>query len=165
MIILIIGWMTSIVFEIQCRKWKNKHDEAVVMCTIKSRRKDEQIEKLENELKTYKDREKVIKFERIIMQPKEYECRFAMTKRFIYDNEEFKKICLREVARYLAEELEKDGTTYKVFFKKAPLLDTVDVKIKFRLLPYPEEATWNDILKEELRGDIYDKRRIPKTTT
>ena len=156
MIILILGWTTSIVVEIQCTKWHRKHDEAVDMWTIESRRKDKQLEKLEKELKTYKDNEHVIKIEKLIMQPRELECKFALHERFIEDTELFKKIITTEVARYMAEELNRDPYLCKIFHEKNAFTTQEHIKVRFRMLPYSEEVTWNDILKEELRGDIHD---------
>ena len=87
MIILIIGWLTAIAIEVQCSRWHNKHDEAVSMWTIETRRKDKQIEKLENELKTYKDMERVIKIEKVVVQPRELECKFMLHEQFVDDTD------------------------------------------------------------------------------
>lgn len=143
MIILIIGWMTAIAIELQCTRWHNKHDEAVSMWTIESRRKDKQIEKLENELKTYKDMERVIKVEQVVVQPRELECKFTMHESFIEDRATFKKIFISEVARYVAEELENDPHLYKLYFEKSVYNFSENIIAKLRLLPYPEEADWN----------------------
>ena len=50
----IIGWATSIVFEIQCQSWKRKHGEAITAWIIESNRKDKQILKLQEELENLK---------------------------------------------------------------------------------------------------------------
>ena len=149
LIILTIGWATAIVMEVQCNRWHNKHDEAVSMWTIESRRKDKQLEKLENELKTYKDMERVIKIEKVIMQPKELECKFMLHERFVDDTELFKKVITSEVARYMAEELEKDPYLCKIYHDRNDYAWREDIKVRFRLLPYAEGVVWEDILKEE----------------
>ena len=149
MIILIIGWMTAIAFEIQCRRWHNKHDEAVSAWTIESRRKDKQILKLQEELKTYKDMERVVKIERITMQPRELECKFMLHERFVDDAELFKKVITSEVARYMAEELNKDPYLCKVYHERNAYALEEQIKVRFRMLPYAEGVVWDDILKEE----------------
>lgn len=147
-IILAIGWLTAIAIEIQCSRWHNKHDEAVSAWTIESRRKDRQIEKLENELKTYKDMERTIKVEKVIMQPRELECKFMLHDRFIDDTELFKKVIVSEVARYVAEELEKDPHLCKIYHDRNTYYQE-DIKVRFRMLPYAEGVAWEDIFKEE----------------
>lgn len=49
-IYVIIGWATAIVIEIQCNRWKRKHDDAITAWTIESNHKDKQILKLQDEL-------------------------------------------------------------------------------------------------------------------
>ena len=140
LIVGIIGLGTAIMILRQSFYWKNKHDEAVSAWTIESRNKDKQIEKLENELKDYNDMERVVKIEKVTIQPKEYTCKFPVYSEYIDDTELFKKICLGEVSRYIAEELEKNPYMYKLYFEKNPVQMTETVTIRFRLLPYPEEA-------------------------
>ncbi len=149
MIILIIGWGTAIVIEIQCNRWHNKHDEAVSMWTIESRNKDKQILKLQEELKTYKGMERVIKVEKVIIQPRELECKFMLHERFIDDTELFKKVITSEVARYMAEELNKDPYLCKVYHDRNIIQCQEYIKVRFRMLPYAEGVVWDDIFKEE----------------
>lgn len=141
--ILIIGWIVAIIFEIQSKKWHNKHDEAVSSWTIESRRKDEHITSLQEELKCYKDMGRTIKVEKVMVQPRELECKFVMHESFIEDRETFKKIFISEVARYVAEELENDPYLYKLYFEKSVYNFSENLIVKLRLLPYPEEANWN----------------------
>lgn len=114
----------------------------------------EKLESLQNELKAYKDMERVIKIEQVHAEPREYTCKFSVHERFIDDTETFKKICISEVSRYMAEELEKDPMAYKVYFEKNAWTGTNTIKIKFRLLPYPEGTmSFEEIMdeKEEMR--------------
>ena len=53
-IYVVIGWLTAIVIEIQCNRWKRKHDEAITAWTIESNNKDKQILKLQKELENLK---------------------------------------------------------------------------------------------------------------
>ena len=161
MIILIIGWVTAIVFEFRCNRWHRKHDDAVSMRAIESWRKDKQIEKLENEIKTYKDMERVVKIEKVVVEPKEYTCKFPVNSEYIDDTELFKKICLGEVSRYMAEEFEKNPYMYKLYFEKNPVQMTETITIRFRLLPYPEEAVqFNNLeLGRPALGMAWDKLR------
>ena len=53
-IYVVIGWLTAIVIEIQCHRWKNKHDDAITAWTIESNNKDKQILELQEELKNLK---------------------------------------------------------------------------------------------------------------
>ena len=147
LIILTIGWITAIVMELQSSKWHNKHDEAVSAWTIESRRKDKQIEKLENKLKTYKDMERVIKVEKVVVQPRELECKFMLHERFVDDTELFKKVITSEVARYMAEELEKDPHLCKIYHDRNSYYQE-SIKVQFRLLPYAEGVAWEDVCKE-----------------
>lgn len=149
MIILIIGWMTAIVIELQCNKWHNKHDDAVSAWTIESRNKDKQILKLQEELKNYKDMERVIKVERVTMQPRELECKFMLHERFIDDSDLFKKVITSEVARYMAEELNRDPHLCKIYHDRNDYAWREDIKVRFRMLPYAEGVVWDDIFKEE----------------
>ena len=55
-IYVIIGGLTAIVIEIQCNRWKRKHDEAITTWTIESNNKDKQILKLQEELKNLKEK-------------------------------------------------------------------------------------------------------------
>ena len=155
LIVGMIGWATSIMILRRSFYWKNKHDEAVESWTIESRNKDKLIEKLENELKTYKDMERVIKVERVIMQPKEFECKFMLHERFIDDSELFKKVITSEVARYMAEELNKDPHLCKIYHDVTNILKDNDtqehIKVRFRMLPYDEGVVWDDIFGEEER--------------
>ena len=149
MIILIIGWLTAIAIEVQCSRWHNKHDEAVSMWTIETRRKDEQIEKLENELKTHKDMQRVIKIEQVHLQPRELECKFMLHERFVDDTELFKKVIVSEVARYMAEEIERDPYLCKVFHSVNAFGCQENIRVRFRMLPYPEGVIWEDLFKKE----------------
>jgi hypothetical protein len=59
LIVGIIGWGTAIMILRQSFYWKNKHDKAVDTWSTECDRKEKLIEKLENELKDYKDMERV----------------------------------------------------------------------------------------------------------
>lgn len=135
------------------RHWRKKHDYAVSVWDTECRRKDKLIEKLENELKTYKDMERVIKVERVIMQPREFECKFMLHERFVDDTELFKKVITSEIARYMAEELNKDPYLCKVYHDVTNILKDnytqEHIKVRFRMLPYDEGVVWDDIFKEE----------------
>lgn len=149
LIVGMIGWGTAIMILRQSFYWHNKHDKAVSIWSTACSRKDKQLEKLENELKTYKDMERVVKIERVTIQPKELECKFMLHERFIDDTELFKRVIISEVARYMAEELEKDPYLCKVYFEQNPINFHEWVKVRFRMLPYAEGVVWDDIFKEE----------------
>ena len=140
LIIGMIGWGTAIMILRQSFYWKNKHEKSVDMWTTECDRKNKLIEELENKLEIYEKNERTIKIEKVITQPKEYSCKFPVNSEYIDDSELFKKICLGEVSRYIAEELEKSPYLYKLYFEKNPVQMTETVTIRFRLLPYPEEA-------------------------
>lgn len=125
------------------KHWKAKHDDAVKSWGIESSQKDKQIMKLEDELRSYKDMGRTIKVEKVVVQPRELECKFTMHESFIEDRKTFKKIFVSEVARYVAEELENDPCLYKLYFEKSVYNFSEKVIAKLRLLPYPEEANWN----------------------
>ena len=131
------------------KHWKRKHDDAVESWGIESRQKDNHISSLQEELKCYKDMGRTIKVEKVMVQPKELECKFTMHESFIEDKETFKKIFTSEVARYVAEELENDPYLYKLYFEKSVYNFSENLIVKLRLLPYPEEANWS--LDEENR--------------
>lgn len=127
------------------KHYKVKHDEAINSWTIESRRKDEQILKLQEELKEYKDMERVIKIEKVVMQPREIECKFMLHERFVDDTELFKKVIVSEVARYMAEELNRDPCLCKVYHERNTYTQEY-IKVRFRMLPYAEGVVWDDVL-------------------
>lgn len=139
-IILVIGWLTAVVIAFQCSRWRNKHDEAVHSWLIESCNKDEQILKLQEELK---DMERVVKFESVVSQPIELECKFQVQEELIDHTDLFKRLCVSEAARYLAEEIERQPTLYRLIFEKNPTICCENVRMRFRLLPYPEGAIWD----------------------
>lgn len=130
------------------KHYRAKHDEAVSAWTIESRNKDEQILKLQEELRTYKGMERVIKVEKVVMQPREIECKFMLHEQFFDDTELLKKVIVSEVARYMAEELNRDPYLCKVYHERN-IYTQEYIKVRFRMLPYAEEVVWDDILKEK----------------
>lgn len=142
-ILYIIELATIGIFYNLYKHWKTKHDKAVDVWSTECDRKDKLIEKLENEINTYKDMGRTIKVEKVMVQPKELECKFTMHESFIEDRETFKKIFVSEVARYVAEELENDPYLYKLYFEKSVYNFSENLIVKLRLLPYPEEANWS----------------------
>jgi hypothetical protein len=109
------------------------------------------LDKTNEELKTYKDMERVIKIEKVVVQPRELECKFMLHERFVDDTESFKKIIVSETARYIAEEIERDPYLCKVFHSVNSFDCTENIMVHFRLLPYAEGVAWDDIFKEETR--------------
>ena len=149
LIVAIIGWITAIAITCQCYQWRKRYEVFKSSKNVELEMKDAKLAELENELKTYKDMGRVIKIEKVFLEPKEFECKFLMHERFINDKELCKKLMVSEAARYLAEEFEKDPYLYTVFTERnyAELRDFI--KIKFRMLPYAEPASFNDIFEEE----------------
>jgi hypothetical protein len=150
-IVYIIELISIGIFYNLYKHYRAKHDEAINSWTIESSRKDEQILKLQEELRTYKDMERVIKIERVTIQPRELECKFMLHERFVDDTELFKKVITSEVARYLAEEIERDPYLCKVFHSVNSFDCTENIMVHFRMLPYAEGVAWDDIFKEETR--------------
>ena len=136
--------------------WRSKYNEAIKSWGDESDSKDEQIFKLQEELKNYKDMERVIKVERVTIQPRELECKFMLHERFVDDTDLFKKVITSEVARYMAEELNKDPYLCKLYFEQNPINFHEWVKVRFRMLPYAEGVVWDDILKEEKPRTLHD---------
>ena len=149
LIVAIIGWATAIAITCQCYRWRKRYEVFRSSTYVELEVKDEKLESLENELKTYKDMERVVKIERVTIQPRELECKFAIHERFVDDTELFKKVITSEVARYMAEELSKDPYLCKVYFEQNPINFHEWVKVRFRMLPYAEGVVWEDIFKEE----------------
>lgn len=131
------------------RHWRKKHDDAVEMWKLETRNKNEQILKLQEELKTHKDMERVIKIEQVHLQPRELECKFSIHPRFVEDTERFKKILVAETARYIAEEIERDPFLCKVYHSVRPFDCQENIMVHFRLLPYAEGVVWDDLFKKE----------------
>ena len=149
LIIGMIGWGTSIIILRQSFYWKKRHDDAVESWTIESKNKDDTILQLQDKVDFYEDNQRVIKIEQVHAEPREYCCKFPVHERFIDDTELFKKICISEVSRYMAEELDRDPMAYKLYFEKNAWSGDNTVKIKFRLLPYPEGLTNFDEIIEK----------------
>lgn len=156
LIVAIIGWATAIVITRQCYGWRKRYEVFKTSHYTELEMKDAKLAELENELKTHKDIGHVIKIEKVMLEPKEFECKFLMHERFINDKELCKKLIVSEAARYLAEEFKKDPYLYTVLTERSCSVLHIDtneqkdfVKIKFRMLPYAEPASFNDIFKEE----------------
>lgn len=147
-IVYIIELVSIGIFYNLYKHYRAKHDEAVSAWIIESRNKDEQILKLQEELKTYKGMERVIKVEKVVMQPREIECKFMLHEQFFDDTELLKKVIVSEVARYMAEELNRDPYLCKVYNERN-IYTQEYIKVRFRMLPYAEEVVWDDILKEK----------------
>lgn len=116
-----------------------------------------ELDKKNKQLEEAKSWERVIKIERVAIQPRELECKFMLHERFVDDTELFKKVITSEVARYLAEELIKDPYLCKVYHDVTNILSNNDaqeqIKVRFRLLPYAEGVVWDDIFKEEKKNE------------
>ena len=147
-IVYIIELVFIGIFYILYKHCREKHDKALIAWTIKSRNKDKQILKLQEELKTYKDIERVIKVEKVVMQPREIECKFMLHERFVDDTELFKKVIVSEVARYMAEELNRDPYLCKVYHERNTYTQEY-IKVRFRMLPYAEGVVWDDFFLKE----------------
>lgn len=133
--------------------WRSKYNEAIKAWGDESESKDEQIFKLQEEIKLKESWGRTIKIETVRLEPKEFECKFLMHERYINDKELCKKLMVSEAARYLAEEFEKDPYLYTVFTERNYAVLQDFIKIKFRMLPYAEPASFNDIFKE----DVYER--------
>ena len=134
-------------------EWKRRHDETVEMWERESEFKTNKIVELQKQLEEAKSWERVVKIERVALQPRELECKFMLHERFVDDTELFKKVITSEVARYMAEELNKDPHLCKIYHDVTNILSNNDaqeqIKVRFRLLPYAEGVVWDDIFKEE----------------
>lgn len=92
---------------------------------------------------------RVIKIEQVHLQPRELECKFMLHERFTDDTELFKKVMVSEVARYIAEEIERDPYLCKVFHSVNAFDCQESIMVHFRMVPYAEGVVWDDIFKEE----------------
>jgi hypothetical protein len=91
------------------------------------------------------------------MQPKEIECKFMLHERFVDDTELFKKVIVSEIARYMAEELNRDPYLCKVYHERnSYAYDQESIKVRFRMLPYAEGVVCDDVLNDN-RGDNGEK--------
>lgn len=141
--------LVALYFYSGTQAWHDKYQQLLDTLTAKLTEKDKQIEKLENELKTYKDMERVIKIEQVHLQPRELECKFMLHERFVDDTERFKKIIISETARYIAEEIERDPYLCKVYHSVSPFDCQENIMVHFRMLPYAEGVVWEDLFKKE----------------
>ena len=130
-------------------EWKRRHDEAVELYSDEIDRKNRVLEDLDNQLKLYKDNERIIKIEQIHLEPRELECMFSVMPHFVEDTETFKKIVISETARYLAEELERDPFLCKIYHSLNTFDCSEKIKVRFRMLPYAEGVVWEDVFKKE----------------
>lgn len=147
----IIGWSTAIAITRQCYRWRKKYEVLKATHYTEIEMKDDTITQLKDKLSFYEDNERVIKIEQVHAEPREYTCKFFVHERFIDDTETFKKICISELSRYMAEELEKDSMAYKVFFEKDAWTESNAIKIKFRLLPYLEDMMSFEEIMDEVK--------------
>lgn len=130
-------------------EWKRRHDEAVEMWEQENKIKTDKIVELQAKLENDERYNRVIKIGQIHLEPRELECTFAVMPHFVDDTETFKKIVISETARYLAEELEHDPFLCKVYHSVNTFDCQENIKVRFRMLPYPEGVLWNDIFKKE----------------
>jgi hypothetical protein len=125
--------------------WKRESNENLELFLKEKAELDEKNKELE-EAKSW---QKVIKIEQVHLEPRELECKFAIHPTFVDDTEQFKKILVGETARYLAEEIERDPYLCKVFHSVNSFDCREEIKVRFRMLPYPEGVVWEDVLKKE----------------
>ena len=130
-------------------EWKMRHDEAVEMWEQESKIKTDKIVDLQQKLENDERYNRVIKIEQIHLEPRELECTFAVMPHFVEDTETFKKIVISETARYLAEELERDPFLCKIYHSLNTFDCSEKIKVRFRMLPYPEGVIWDDLFKKE----------------
>ena len=147
-IYIILLTLTEILYKLY-KKEKKKHQDAIDMWQLETNAKVKRIEYLEQQLEEAKSWERVIKIEKVVIQPRELECKFMLHERFVDDTEGFKKIIVSETARYIAEEIERDPYLCKVFHSVNTFDCTENIMVHFRLLPYAEGVVWDDIFKEE----------------
>ena len=151
-IYIILLTLTEILYKLY-KKEKKKHQDAIDMWQLEKNAKVKRIEYLEQQLEEAKSWERVIKIEQVTLQPKEFECKFMLHERFVDDTELFKKVITSEVARYMAEEINKDPRLCNVYHDVTNILSNNDaqehIKVRFRMLPYSEGVVWDDIFKEE----------------
>lgn len=148
-ILFLVMCLVALYLYSSTRAWHDKYQRLSDTLTAKLAEKDKQIEKLENEIKTYKDMERVIKIEQVHLQPRELECKFSIHPRFVEDTERFKKILVAETARYIAEEIERDPYLCKIYHSINAFDCQEGIMVHFRMLPYAEGVVWEDIFKEE----------------
>ena len=132
--------------------WKRESDENLNLFLREKEAFDSVKAELEEKNKKLEELEswgKVIKIEQIHVQPRELECKFSMLPMFVEDTERFKKIIVAETARYIAEELERDPFLCKVYHSVNAFDCQEDIKVQFRMLPYPEGVVWEDLFKKE----------------
>lgn len=148
-IIYIVLLALTQILHILYKKEKKKHQDAIDMWQLEKNAKVKRIEYLEQQLEEAKSWQRVIKIEQIHLEPRELECTFAVMPHFVDDTETFKKIVISETARYLAEELERDPYLCKIYHSLNTFECSERIKVRFRMLPYPEGVIWNDIFKKE----------------
>ena len=147
-IYIVLLALTQILYKLY-KKEKKKHQDAIDMWQLEKNAKVKRIEYLEQQLEEAKSLERVIKIEQVHLQPRELECKFSMLPMFVEDTERFKKIIISETARYIAEEIERDPFLCKIYHSINTFDCQENIKVHFRMLPYPEGVVWEDIFKEE----------------
>ena len=130
-------------------EWKRRHDEAVEMWEQESKIKTDKIVDLQAKLENDERYDRVIKIEQVHLESRELECTFSVIPHFVDDTEMFKRIVISEVARYLAEELERDPYLCTICHSYNSFDCSEKIKVRFRMLPYPEGVIWDDLLKKE----------------
>ena len=126
------------------KEWKRKYEKSHERIYAQANMLGEMQKKLEELEKN----QRIVAIEKVVTQPREIECKFMLHERFVDDTELFKKVITSEVARYMAEELNKDPYLCKIYHERN-IPGQENIKVRFRLLPYPEGVVWDDILKEE----------------
>lgn len=127
-------------------------------------RKAARIEKLKAKVKEYADYrrfERTVKIEQVVFHPIELEHSFIYDFNQGFDATFLTAIIMREVSDFMAKELGNNPNLYRVFIENDPTLCREKVKLKIRLLPYPEGTILEEALmnyKEEVNlSDPYEE--------
>lgn len=112
--------------------------------TIEAKYCDE-IEKLENELKTYKTWEDIVHVEKFVVDPLVFNIRLDID-RDVFDNaDSFKSFCLGQAARYIVKVLKENDNLYQLMYENNAILCRDNIIIRVRLTPFKEDADWSRV--------------------
>jgi hypothetical protein len=136
------------------KHWKAKHDKAVDVWSTECDRKDKLIEKLENELNTYKTWEDVVHVEKFVIDPLVFNVKLDIDRDVFNNVDSSKSFCLNQTARHISKALKKNDNLYQLIYEQnsRPMRD--NIIIRFRLTPFKEDADWSKVPISTKLNDI-----------
>ena len=107
--------------------------------------KQQEVAELKMKIEELEGRDKIVRIEKFVARPTTITSKFDIMTEFIEDQNVFKNVVIREMAREIAEQIYLNPYAYQLFFFNNCLENHEKVEIRMRFLPYPEAAVWEEV--------------------